>query len=282
MKNYKLILLVTVISFLNFSCLVDDTEDTSFGESPYVVGFTTNLDAVSYFEDEGIVGRDFRIELLGGMQSVPAGQDITINYEIDPASTATEGQEFDFTDNSGAVTINAGDLTTNFSLNINTGSFDTSVRTELILNLISTTDGNSTVGSNVNKLSISFVGCVSNASDFQYSVVTTREDTGDVFVLGIETVYFESVNNFRTTSSGSLAVGGNGAPVDESGIDFSVLCGDINIPTQGLLQGLFAGNLVEQVEATSIDANGDFELKYSADYGGATGVINFTGVYTKL
>jgi len=285
MKKIKLILFVVALATLNFSCLVDDSTGDdlleSFSNSPYIVGFDKKLDAVSYFEDEGVVSRDFTIELKGGQESIPADQDITINYEIDPSSTAVEGVEFDFTDNSGSVVIPAGGLFTFFTLDINTGSFDANVSTKLNLKLTTTGSNGSVVSANDSLLQITFVGCVSDASDYNYNVVVTREDTGTVLNLGTEVLYFEGINNFRTFSSATLDGPGNGAPVDQSGIDFSVLCGEINIPSQGLFQGLFAGNEVVGTEVTTIDEDGNFELKYSANYGGTTGVVNFTGVYTR-
>ncbi|MDT0295530.1 hypothetical protein ACFQ3R_02250 [Mesonia ostreae] len=284
MKNIKIILMAIIVSTFATSCLVDDDGATEFNQGPAIVGFESDLAQVSYFEDEGVVLKEFPVALLSnGGDGTVSEENISVSYEIDVAnSSATEGQEFDFVDTSGVFYIPAGSNTALFPLNINTGNFDPSQRTELILNLTSSSTDGVVISSLHNTLSISFVGCISDVADYTYNVTYTNEDSGSSSDLGQQVIYEnEEINSFRTESTGPFAPGGNGEPVDMSGVTFSVLCGDINIPDQGLFQGMFP-NLVSQLEDTSVDPEtGNFQLKYNVVTGPDSN-INVTMNYERL
>lgn len=280
MKNIRLILFALVAFTTVTSCIVDDEPDNSYAEGSYFVGFDKKIAAVTYFADEGVVLNQYPVKLLGGMDGSLPSQDIVINYTIDPSSSAVEGQEFDFVSNTGTLILPAGATFVNFPLNVNTGNFDANLPTTLVLKLVSTSTDGTVVAASKNTLTITFVGCQADLDEYQYNVKVTNDASGVVSDRGTEIIYSEGINLFRTQSTATL--GGNGQPVDMQGFDFVVLCGDINIPSQGLFQGAFANNELVGTEATRVDEDGNFVLKYSANYGGATGVLNFTAVYTRL
>jgi hypothetical protein len=283
MKKFKLILFVVALATLNFSCIVDDTtgEDDlkAFAESNYLVGFNSETANISHFSDIGVVLEEFPVNLLGGQEGFAADRNITINYVIDPSSTATEGVEFDFVTNTGTLEIPVGDTFTTFPLNINTGNFDPLAPTQLILKLVDTNDS-SEVSSINDTLAITFVGCQSQLDVFAYDVRTVRTDDGSnaLQALQTENITFESVNNFRTATVGPYGPGNTGAgPIGGTdGFSFSDVCGEITIESQNLVN-LYSN----QVFGTgSVDPDtGDIEMNYTITFG--SGYRTFKATYTK-
>ncbi|WP_290699457.1 hypothetical protein [Lacinutrix sp.] len=174
MKKIKLVFYVVALVTLNFSCLVDDEtgEDSlsAFSSSPNIVGFNGSNAALSFFTDIGTVRRDFPVEILGGQDNTPTTSDINISFEIDPASTAVLGNEFNFVNNTGDLLLPAGERFVNFPLDVITGNFDPDAPTTLIINLINTGNDSSVISANANVLTITFVGCQADLSGtFQVS-----------------------------------------------------------------------------------------------------------------
>lgn len=268
MKNSKIVITALIVSLFATSCLVDD-EAVEFADGPYIVGFKNDVAAESYFADQGPVTKTYPVDILGGADGTATEEDIVINYEIDPSSTATEGQEFNFVDNSGSLTIPAGSSFTEFPLQINTGGFDPNEPTELILNLTSTTSDGAVVSSIDDQLAITFVGCQSNVDDFTYEVTTIRESDQAQLKKGIETLTMPEVNNFVTQSTGGYgldAVGGSLVPpANRDGFLFNDICGDITIPEQSL--GDLYSNLV--YGSGEVDPEtGDISLRYAIEFDG--------------
>lgn len=280
MKKSKLLLLAVLsLSILNFSCLVDDEEDTSLAESPYVVGFNSNQALLSYFEDLGPIEAEFPINLLGGQEGYLNG-DIKVNYSIDPSSTAVEGQEFDFVDTSGSVTIPSGGSFAMFPLIVNTGGLDPSEPTILKLNLDSTSGANSVISALGKSLEITFVGCQSELNLYNYSVIVTRGD-GAQWNHGVQDIRFEAANTFKTRTTGSWA-DGTLAPPDQ-GYVFTDVCGDLNVADQNLMD--YYSNQVYGVNALGPDGSvdsvtGDFEVEYTITFD--AGNNNYVHSYTRL
>ncbi len=244
MKNIKSILPAFVLLLFASSCVVDDEVDTSFGESPYVIGFKNAVAAESYFSDEGAVLKNYAVDILGGADGTPAEQDIVVSYEIDAASTATEGQEFNFVDNSGTLTIPAGSTFANFPLEINTGSLDPNEPTELILNLTEVSGPPSVISALNDQLSITFVGCQSTVDEHTYMVTTTRLADGFVEKTGLETITMTSVNNFVTESTGPFGPDARrGSIADINGFNFNDICGAITVPKQGLADNSYSNEV---------------------------------------
>lgn len=158
----KKILSLLILTSVFFACTDDDIKtEQNFANGPKVVGFSKSLNSIAYFEDLGVKPHELPVHLIGTGNGQLATNDIVVSYTIDPSSTATAGVEFDFTGTAGQVTIPAG---TNFGvipINVNTGQLNATSKTELIINLTSSTPG-SVVGAQYNTLKIVFVGCETN------------------------------------------------------------------------------------------------------------------------
>ncbi|MAS21293.1 MAG: hypothetical protein CMF34_13730 [Leeuwenhoekiella sp.] len=267
MKNIKLILTAVFVASMVTGCLVDDEENTSFAESPYVIGFETSFANESYFEDLGVVEANYPLNVLGGGDGTPIENDIVVNYEIASSSTAVEGQEFDFVDNSGTLTIPAGSTFVNFPLNINTGNFDPNTPTSLILKLTGT-NGDSSVISELNdELAITFVGCQSQLNQYTYQVTTTRDADGGVENSQLETISLLSVNTFRTATVGPFGPGARRGDIGgTNGFTFEDVCGTITISSQNLVS-LYSNQVYGTGEVDP--ETGNITFKYAITFSGA-------------
>lgn len=283
MKKLKLVLCAVAIAALNFSCIVDDStgEDNlnAFGESNYLVGFTNGTALLSYFEDVGAILQEFPINFLGGFDG-NLNSDLTINYSIDPASSAVEGQEFDFVDTSGTVMIPAGGSFAQFPLLVNTGGLDPNVPTELILNLDSVTGAPAVISALGNQLRITFVGCQSALNNFNYNVVSVRED-GVTVNQGVKDLRLVAPNTLKTRTTGPWADGQ--LPPPDHGLTFTDVCGALNIDAQNLME--FYSNQVTGTNLAGPDgqvdpATGSFTLSYEITF--SAGNLDHVDTYTKL
>lgn len=282
MKKLKLVLFAVALATLNFSCLVDDStgedELNAFGESNFIVGFTNGTALLSYFEDVGAINQEFPINFLGGQEG-NLTSDLTITYSIDPASTATEGQEFDFVDTSGSVMIAAGNSFAQFPLLVNTGGLDPNVPTELILNLDTVSGAPAVISSLGDQLKITFVGCQSALNNFTYSVVSTRSD-GVTVNHGVADIRLVGPNTLKTRTTGPWALN---SIADDTGLTFTDVCGDLNIDAQNLME-----TYSNQVTGTNLAgpdgqvdmATGDFSFEYEITF--SSGPLTHIDVYTRL
>lgn len=249
MKNFKKLSVLLLAMLVSVSCIVDDENDNGFQSSIYTVGFSKNTAVETYFEDEGVVLSKYPLDVLGGNSGINTSSDIIVNYVIDPASSATEGVEFDFVDNSGQLTIPAGLSFTEFPLNVNTGNFQPDAPTKLILQITSTNTANSNVSTVNDILEITFVGCLSNLAG-DYNVTTLRLSDNTTFNIGQSTVTETSVNNYVMPTTGQFNL-----PTT-----FNVICGEIIIESQNL-----GGQFSNQVEGSgSVDPiTGDLIINYT-------------------
>ncbi|WP_223032953.1 hypothetical protein [Hanstruepera marina] len=272
MKKIKLLSVIFISSLLSVSCLVDD-EDAKLdaaGNTPYVVGFNQNVANESWFEDIGAIERSYPVNLVGGQDGTPSNSDLVINYIISPESTATEGQEFDFLENTGQLVIPAGQDFGLFNILLNTGGLDPNVPTELVLELTSVEGNAANIGTinELNLLRITFVGC-SSQLEGNYTLTTTRDD-------GAQTVRPEAItlvgpNYFETESTGLWGTNGIGSAPDSS-LNFEDICGEVFVPLQGLAQGYYSNEVYGTnltgpdgaVDQTTLDFNMEYWITFSA------------------
>jgi len=283
MKTIKHIFLASITAIMFTSCIVDDEADDQFLNSPAVVGFSSSLAAESYFVDEGAILRNYQVDLLGnGGEGEAPTSPITVSYEIDTeATTAVEGQEFNFVDNSGTVTIPAGSTFANFPLEINTGNLDPDMPTKLVLNLISTDSDNAVVSSNNDVLEITFVGCQSQLDQFTYTVNTTRISNGNLVASSVETFTSPSVNEFSTVSTGPYGPNSTGyaggSIAANNGFTFIDICGEITISNQGLANNAYSN---EVYGSGTVDPDtGTITLTYTITFG--SGNQTFESVFVQ-
>ncbi|WP_430400852.1 hypothetical protein [Flavobacterium sp.] len=278
----KKILSLLIISSAFLACTDDDIKvEQDFSNGPKVLGFSSNFESVAYFEDLGAVERNFPVNILGNGNGQLSDTDITVTYEVDAASTATEGVEFDFADTSGMVTIPAGSTFGMFPLMVNTGDLNPTEKTELILNLTTSSEG-TVVGAQYNRLRIVFVGCQTQiataGSPGSFTCTIVRND-GATVVRPTETVSLVDINTLKTTTTGTWAPG---TIAPDQAYNFIDICGDITVPVQGLCQGYYS-NQVYGLTADGTDGEVDDINNFNATYEITFGAGNrqYTNTYVR-
>ncbi len=280
----KKLLSLLIAGSLAFACVDDELGSPGDLTGAKIVGFESNFATVEHFEDIGVVQREFAVNLIGLGNGQVSNEPITVNYVIDTeASTATEGVEFDFVDSSGSIVIPAGSTFGMFPLNINTGNFNPTEKTELVLKLSGASDG-TVVGEQFDTLSIVFVGCQSTlgtAAGTTYTSVVTNNISGLQRTFTNDVVKLIDVNRFNTDYTGTW-LAGQLAPATDQGFNFIDICGEITVPSQYLAN--YWGNIVRGlpenngVDGHVIDEN-SFTITYEISF--AAGNQNYTAVYTR-
>lgn len=277
----KFIALLAFVA-VGISCTSDNSnlDDANFGDTPRVVGFLKTTQNVPYFFDEGVVRKDIPFDVLGTGDGSPFNEDVTLTYAVDPSSTAVAGVEFDWVNAASTVVIPAGTSFGILPLDINTGNFNPTEKTTLVLN-ITAVDKDGFVISNQNKqVKINFIGCLSQLAG-TYSVVVTRGD-GVVYNFVNDVVTLQDVNYFRTSTTGQYGIGVLSPPANYDGFEFTDICGDLEIaPDQNL--GGYYSNTVKGLSTTGQDGhvtdNDHFTITYEISF--AAGNRVYTGVYTR-
>lgn len=273
MKKFITLMFVAA-SFL--SCSDDDIKvEQDLSKGSKVVGFAAGVATVPYFSDQGTVLRKFPMNLIGNGNGQVSSSDIQVSYTIDPTSTAVAGREYSMVDTTGKITIPAGTTFGQFPLNVNTGQFSPTVKTELILNLTTSSSG-SVVGTQYSKLRIVFVGCLSqlqgnyNVSITSSGVTASRTD---------EVVTRTATNTFRTRYVGRYAA----ATFNPQGYTFVDICGEISLPADQTLGGY--SNSVYGIGAYGAGIDGKvtsatrFEVKHNIAFAAGDQTQNY--VYTR-
>jgi hypothetical protein len=279
-KNIKYLALL-ILPILFVSCLVDDEFDNANAETTRIVGFAESTVTESYFEDLGAVTSEYAVVIIGGEDGLDNESGITVSYTVNTElSTAVEGLEFDFSDNSGSLTIPAGQSNVLFPLTVNTGSLNPEIPTNLILDLTSVTTNNGVVSQLNDRLEIIFVGCNSTIDVVEYEVLTTRDD-GATEDHGTMTIVKTETNKFITTGFGLWE---DGTIADAHISEIEDLCGNITVPLQGLFNTY--SNEVTGVPTAELDGehgkvyeNGDIEINYKIGFSAGDRIYNT--YYTK-
>ena len=144
----------------------------------------------------------------------------------------------------------------------------------MVLKLTSTTTDGTVVSGRNDTLNVTFVGCQADLDEYMYDVVILRD--GAATSRPGEPVYKDDINEFRTRITGTFAPGQQGTDPTMAGISFSVLCGEINLPNQGLFQGQFSNQLTDNGTG-SVNEDGSFTLKFNVS--GVAG--DFEQTYTR-
>ena len=279
MKNLKLLSIVLLTALFSQSCIVDDEVDSGFTEGPRAVGFLEPFESVAYFEDLGAVRREFPVSLIGGADGLVSPGAITVNFSVDPSSTAVEGVEFNFVNASNVVTIPANGTFVQIPIDVNTANLNPTMKTTLRLIITSTNEAGTTVSTLNETFDIIFVGCQSEVAANSYQLTTSRDD-GAQWNQGTETFTLTDINTFKTVTTGGWAAG---TIAPDQGYNFIDICGDITVPVQGLAQGFYS-NEVKGLTSDGTDGevldNGDVRIVYQIGF--AAGDRVYTNYYTKL
>lgn len=289
MKNLKFLALTVFCSTMFTSCLVDDTDETleAVANTPYTIGFSQQVANESYFEDIGPIEAGYNVVVIGGQDGSDPSQDITVSYTVNTElSSATEGVEFDFVDNSGSLTIPAGSDFGRFNLLINTGGLNETMPTRLVLDLTAadSTGAPAVVAASNSRIAITFVGCNSQLAQednnfTNYFMQLTREDGSSVS--RNEVIEWVAPNQFLTESTG---VWGINSIAPDTSMNFEVICGEVFVPNQGLCQGFYS-NEVYGVNLDGPDGLVDletlnFDMSYIITFG--SGPLRHDVTYTRL
>ena len=278
----KKLLILALSAATIISCTDDDIRtEHQLDSGPKVIGFSSSFESVAYFEDLGAIQRDFPVNVIGTGNGQLSDSDITVTYEVDPTSTATEGVEYNFVDASGMVTIPAGSSFGMFPLVVNTGQLDPVQKTELKLKLVSSSAG-TTVGQQYSTLRIVFVGCQTQiataGSPGSFTCTVVRND-GASITFPSETVELVDINTLKSTTTGTWSPG---TIAPDQGYDFIDICGDITVPVQGLCQGYYSNQvygLTSDGTDGSVTDSDNFAATYEITF--SAGNRQYTNTYVR-
>nr|WP_321230962.1 hypothetical protein [uncultured Psychroserpens sp.] len=174
MKKFKFILFTILSAGLMVSCNIDDDPqqlEADFATTPYVIGFN-NIESSPAFLTDGAVNMYSENIVLFGGDNFSSNPSITISFEVDQTSTAVEGTDFDFVNDSQSLTIAENREFAPLDINFYSENINIDNPKVLILNITSA-DNNAVVGSQFQTLTININGiCFSNIGGM-YNVTTT-------------------------------------------------------------------------------------------------------------
>ena len=276
----KKIFIAAFIALTLSACNDDDRLANDDNRGERIAGFPQQSQSVSYFADEGQVTVDVPVVLLGLGNGQAPTEAIEVTYSVNAtASTAVEGVEYNFPSSSRTVTIPAGSTIASIPLLVNTGQLNESSATKVVLTLTQATSG-TVVLQSANEISVNFVGCLADLAG-TYTAVTVNVATGGTLTQLNQAITETGTNSFITQNSGTF----NPGQAAIQGYHFSVLCGEIDVPSQPLFNGQFGALELVGVPDSSgsdghvIDAD-SFVVKYKANPGSGN-YLTWTTTYTR-
>lgn len=170
----KKVLILSASLFI-LACTNEDVNpEQNFATGPKIVGFEKSFESIAYFEDLGQIEKSFAVNVIGFGKDKTSTSDLEIEYEVDLLnSTATEGVEFNFVNNSNKILIPAGGTFGTIPLYVNTGQLNPTEKTELVLKL-SSKNQNVVIGEQYKTTKIVFVGCDTNLEGTYTNTSGTR------------------------------------------------------------------------------------------------------------
>lgn len=164
MKKLKVIPFILLAMLINISCSIDDEPqnlEKEFANLLYVVGFDRSSDSYVFLpSDTAPVSSSVYINLSSGPGGLYSTQATNVRYEVDAATDAIIGTEFEITNTSNTFVIPAGgevaSATLDYTVFPSNLPFDTQKR--VVLNLISETVGVS-AGEQIATIEIVFERC---------------------------------------------------------------------------------------------------------------------------
>lgn len=274
----KKIFIAAFIALTLSACNDDDRLANDDNRGDKIAGFPQASQSASYFEDEGQVTLNVPVVLLGLGNGQAPSQPVELAYEIDTANTtAIEGGEYNFTDNSRRVTIPAGATFATIPLLINTGDLNATAATKLVLTLKPVSSG-LVVHEGSKQITVNFVGCISAITPGNYTALVGAGSSGTVGFQFPETISVTGINTFKTLRTYPYYPGPNYNPsLPSFGFVFEDICGQISISSQPMFN-YYGGNVVSGTGEV-IDAN-SFKVSYQIVSASSTALANIT--YTKI
>lgn len=250
MKKIILTCAVAITAFFT-ACSDGNLLPTDETHGPTVVGFANSFESYSYFSDEGQVQKEVIVQLVAN-NGKELKSDLTVAYEIDPSSTAVEGTEFEFVNNTGSVTIPAGSSFVTFPILVNTGSFNATQATQLVLKL-APQQSDVVAAANLQTVVINFVGCISTIQTGAYTAVVQPGSSASVGgTFQCQVLATPTVNTFKISQTAPFVPGSNyTTAVSDYGFTFNDVCGELSVNQQTLFN--YYSNIVSGVAATTPD-----------------------------
>jgi len=295
MKKINLYLILAISLFTVASCMVDDDVDT-VSEGPYIVGFKNSLPSYIFTDaDSGPITINEPIDLVGGNNGTVSEKDITIQFQIDPSSTAIAGTHYSLPNSGNTLTLKAGENFVNFPVIVNTDNLPGNLPQTIVVNLLEVSSSNGVIVNNRKSATITIAKCESNLAG-NYSLVVTRLDNNTSVSNPNEVLTELSLGTYVTSSTGNYGSApgftsllAQGAP--RNGFVFNDVCQSVVIEEQNL--GNYFSNLVYGNETdgshgfvTLDPVTGDVEsitMYYIITFTSPTPSLRpYKAVYTKL
>lgn len=270
--------------------MVDDDTDT-VSEGPYVVGFKNALPSYIYTDaDTDPVTINEPIDLIGGNNGTPSDENIVIQYEIDPSSTAIAGTHYSIAGTGNTLTLNSGASFVNLPIIVNPDNLPGNLPQTIVVNLKEVSSSNGVILQTRKSTTITIAKCESNLAG-TYSLAVTRLDNNTNFSFPNEVITELSIGRYVTSTTGSFGIGGltgQGAPRD--GFIFNDVCQSIVIEEQNLgdyFTNMVYGNETDGTQGfVTLDPDtGEVEsitMYYIITFSNPTSLRTYKAVYTKL
>lgn len=203
-----------MVAVIATSCILDDTTlSDDFGKSKSVVGFETNLKAVSVKAD-GEVHEQYVALEISGPTVEELNDDVIVTYSIDESSTAIAGTHY--TLEPGNLTLQkSNNFKTVLPFSVITEGMDPPMETKLlVINLNTVTSGGVVINDRLKQITVKIdYLCASDlAGDY-----VMHFTSGDTFI----TVTQISEGNYRSDYLPTFA--------SRYWFEFSDVCGDLSI-----------------------------------------------------
>ncbi|WP_146608963.1 hypothetical protein [Gelidibacter algens] len=282
MKNTKILALLTIMALSISSCIIDDDAQV-FSEGPHVLLFPSSQ-VTGFFLNDNSDDYTFTVPLkITGGDGFPLDAELNATFEVDASSTAEQGVDFDLTNSSGSVIIEAGSTFANLPIVVHSGALDPDNPTTVVLNITggTSTSSNEIVASgNKGKITITLQATCSSDLEGVYQLAVTSSSGGSNFH-PMEVITEIEEGTYLTTQSGTWNAGVLNGGVRE-GFIFKEVCGKLIIEQQ-YLAGIYS-NLLEGITVlgTVDPETGDLQMVYTIGFDDNTTFNTYTATYTKL
>lgn len=288
----KIFLLSAVLTLVFTSCDKGDEVGT-FGANNTIVGFPDNF-SKSFFTNVS-TGELLVPTTLVSYVNETYPSDVTINWSVDPSSTAVAGVDYDLP-TSTTVTIPSGSTTANIPFTVHPNVFDPSDPKKLVLRMNTVATGNALVGEQFRLVTITLQGvCVSDIGG-NYSTSTLRVNNGAIYTFANEVITPTAPggSEYITTYVGPYYCTGQ-APGSANTVNlpagtvagyvFTDICDTMQLATQNLA-AVFS-NEVRQSPAQFANSvrnpiTGVMVIYYSVYFTGNTVERQFVSTYTPI
>ncbi|HLA55304.1 MAG TPA: hypothetical protein VK623_04355, partial [Flavobacterium sp.] len=206
MKNtFKKLFFFVLASATVVSCDLGSEDEPNFGNGPFVAQFPYATSTGYFLKDEGVVyPYDVPVELVGG-NGLAVSQDIVLSYEVDMEnSTAVEGVNFDFVNDTNTATIPAGNAFSTIPIVIYSATLDDQDPPVLVLKLTEVTaEGVNVVASgSQGTIALTLQGTCSSDLAGMYNLVVTRTSSPGTYNLPGEAIIAHGTGQYLTDSTG--------------------------------------------------------------------------------